>query len=301
MADVFISYSSADRERAHKVASSLEAHGWTVWWDRKLIVGQAYDQAIERELEIARCVVVLWSKEAIRSDWVKNEAAFAAERDVLVPALIDNVKLPLEFRRKQTADLINWDGAPSHDGFKAMCEGIAAKAATIYTTSTVNTASTINTASPHPSDPPLPSGAGRVSPWKFGAIALIVMAAAAGIYWGLMSKTQRPLTDGAVKHVVSESDDIADSASGTYYGNVVADSQGSSQTDVTVTIVKVSKRRVRVTSDYERLGVAEVELSTAGNAIAGSGGEATLMLYTDQNPPRLDYNPGGVVYAGQKR
>jgi hypothetical protein len=295
MADVFISYASADRERAHKIASSLEAHGWTVWWDRKLIVGQSYDQAIERELEIAKCVVVLWSEEAIRSEWVKNEAAAAVERDVLVPAFIDNIKLPLEFRRRQTADLVNWDGDPAHGGFKALCEGIAAKAANVAT------------ASPRRSDPPLPSGVRQARPWKFGAIALLVMASAAGVYWGLVRTTQPPLADGAAKPALRESTDIADiadiadSAAGTYYGDVVADSQGSSQTDVTVTIVKVGKRRVRITSDYERLGAAEVELSTSGNVIVGSGGEATLVLYTDQTPPRLDYNPGGVAYAGQKR
>ena len=128
MTDVFISYASEDRERAREVASALETRGWSVWWDRKIVVGQPFDQVIEHELETAKCVVVLWSKDSILSEWVKNEAAVAAERGVLVPALIDNVKLPLEFRRKQTADLIGWDGAPSHGGFQALCEGVATKA-----------------------------------------------------------------------------------------------------------------------------------------------------------------------------
>lgn len=128
MMDVFISYASENRERARKLASALEARGWSVWWDHKIIAGQAFDQVIEHELETAKCVVVLWSKDSIFSEWVKNEAAVAAERGVLVPALIDNVKLPLEFRRKQTADLIGWDGAPSHGGFQALCNGVATKA-----------------------------------------------------------------------------------------------------------------------------------------------------------------------------
>jgi hypothetical protein len=128
MTDVFISYASEDRERARKLATSLEAHGWSVWWDRKIIAGQTFDQVIEHELVTAKSVVVLWSKDSISSEWVRNEAAAAAERDVLVPALIDHVKLPLEFRRKQTADLTDWNGDPSHEGFQALCEGIAAKA-----------------------------------------------------------------------------------------------------------------------------------------------------------------------------
>lgn len=127
MTDVFISYASEDRDRAEKLASKLSAFGWSVWLDRKIITGQAFDQVIERELETAKSVVVLWSKHSIASEWVKNEAAVASERGVLVPAIIESVKLPLEFRGKQTANLIEWMGQPSHSGFQALCEGIATR------------------------------------------------------------------------------------------------------------------------------------------------------------------------------
>jgi ankyrin repeat protein len=126
MSDVFISYANEDRERAHMLAGALEAHGWSVWWDRKILAGQTFDKMIESELETAGAIVVLWSKTSIVSEWVRNEATVGAERGVLVPALIDAVKLPLEFRRKQTADLTRWDGDPSHEGFQALCRGLAA-------------------------------------------------------------------------------------------------------------------------------------------------------------------------------
>src|SRR4029077_13640011 len=80
MADVFISYANQNRDTARLLAASLEACGWSVWWDRKIQPGQSFDQAIERELEFARSVIVLWSKDSISSEWVKNEAALAAER-----------------------------------------------------------------------------------------------------------------------------------------------------------------------------------------------------------------------------
>ena len=61
MADVFISYSHANRDVARAIASQLTTAGASVWWDRELIVGQDFDATILRELNGARCVVVIWS------------------------------------------------------------------------------------------------------------------------------------------------------------------------------------------------------------------------------------------------
>jgi hypothetical protein len=126
VADVFISYAAEDRNRAGKLADALSARGWSVWWDRRIIAGQVFDNVIEQALENAKSIVVLWSEHSIASEWVKNEAAVGAQRGVLVPALIDRAKLPLEFRRRQTANLTDWDEAGSRDGFRALCEGISA-------------------------------------------------------------------------------------------------------------------------------------------------------------------------------
>ena len=125
--DVFLSYAAEDRDRARQVAEALKECGWSVWWDRNIVAGEAFDQTIERQLESAKCVVVLWSNAAVASEWVKNEAASAAERQVLVPALLDDVKIPLEFRRRQTANLLEWNGDASHEGFQALREGVAAR------------------------------------------------------------------------------------------------------------------------------------------------------------------------------
>jgi len=127
MPDVFISYAREDRDRARLLAEALQAQGWSVWWDRKIVAGQAFDDTIEQQLQTAKSVVVLWSRHSIGSEWVRNEAGLAAERDVLVPALIDEVKQPLEFRRRQAADLTRWTGNPADPEFKGLCEGIAAK------------------------------------------------------------------------------------------------------------------------------------------------------------------------------
>jgi len=100
MADVFISYARADQARAQTLAVALQQYGWSVWWDRSIVAGDVFDEVIERELDSAKSVVVLWSNASVSSEWVRNEAAVAAKRGALVPALIDITKAPLEFRRK---------------------------------------------------------------------------------------------------------------------------------------------------------------------------------------------------------
>jgi hypothetical protein len=124
--DVFLSYAREDRERAQKVAAALEARGLSVWWDRKIAAGDTFDQAIERELDAAKSVVVLWSENSVPSEWVRNEAAAASERGVLVPVMIDRVKVPLEFRHRQTIDLVGWDGDPSQEGITQLLDSTCA-------------------------------------------------------------------------------------------------------------------------------------------------------------------------------
>ncbi len=125
MSDIFISYAREDREIAGRLAGALEAAGWSVWWDSKLRAGTPFDRVIERELDAAASVIVLWSEHSAASEWVQHEATAAADRGALVPARIDEARLPLAFRRHQAADLIGWEGDPRHPGYKAILEAVA--------------------------------------------------------------------------------------------------------------------------------------------------------------------------------
>src|SRR5262245_22432713 len=120
--DVFISYARGDHSRAAQLASVLAAKGWSVWWDRDILPGRTFDDVIEEALTNARSVVVLWSAESVKSRWVRTEASAAAERDALVPALIEPVTIPLEFRRVEAADLTNWQGAPDDPELQQLIE-----------------------------------------------------------------------------------------------------------------------------------------------------------------------------------
>ena len=103
--DIFVSYASDDRERVEPLVRGLTDCGWDVWWDQSLHAGPRYDEEIESALDQAKVVLVLWSASSVQSDWVRNEAATGLEREVLLPALLDDVRVPLAFRRCQSIDV----------------------------------------------------------------------------------------------------------------------------------------------------------------------------------------------------
>ncbi len=126
MADIFLSYSSQDRERVRPLVQSLEQQGWSVWWDRRIPPGKTWRQVIQQALDDARCVVVVWSKNSIESDWVITEAEEGQSRGVLIPALIDDVRPPLGLRMIQAARLTDWQGESSHHELESLLDAILA-------------------------------------------------------------------------------------------------------------------------------------------------------------------------------
>ena len=124
MSDIFLSYASEDLPRVGPLIRALERHGWSVWWDRTILPGRTFDQVIEEALDAARCVVVVWSQHSVISDWVKTEAAEGARRRMLVPVLLDEVRIPLEFRRIQAARLLDWHDTGPHPEFDKVVRAV---------------------------------------------------------------------------------------------------------------------------------------------------------------------------------
>jgi len=125
MIDIFISYARGDRARAQMLAAELEQEGYCIWWDPKIPPGKTFDEVIEEALDEAKCIVVLWSKNSIKSDWVRTEASEAKRRKIFVPVLIEDVTIPLEFRRIQSADLKDWENSKIHSGYTALLGAIS--------------------------------------------------------------------------------------------------------------------------------------------------------------------------------
>ena len=123
--DIFFSYSRKDKERIKPIVRALESQGWSVWWDIQIPPGETFDDVIEDALEHACCVIVAWSEHSVISNWVRNEASEGNDRRVLVPILLDKVKIPLAFRRIQAANLVQWGGDIGNEEFQKLIAKIS--------------------------------------------------------------------------------------------------------------------------------------------------------------------------------
>ena len=85
MADIFISYSQLDQEQVSTLASLLKSQGYSVWWDKPFDSEEEFQKKIRKQREIAKAIIVAWSVESIKSDYIKADIKTAAENKVLFP------------------------------------------------------------------------------------------------------------------------------------------------------------------------------------------------------------------------
>ena len=121
MSDIFISYARSTASQAQAVAEALRTLGYDVWRDDELPAHRAYGEVIEERLKAAKAVVVIWSAEAVKSQWVFSEANRAREDGKLVQLSVEAMRLPMPFDSIQCADLAGWTGDPdAHDWKKVV-------------------------------------------------------------------------------------------------------------------------------------------------------------------------------------
>ena len=131
MADVFVSYARGDEPLAELVTDALRADGYAVWRDDQLPAHLAYADVIEERLKAAKAVVVLWSAEAARSQWVRAEADTARSAGTIVQGTVDGSIPPLPFNQIQCADLNGWDGNREAPGWMKLKSSVSALAGTV--------------------------------------------------------------------------------------------------------------------------------------------------------------------------
>ena len=126
MPHVFISYARSTEAQAKHVADALRSLGHEVWWDEDLPAHRAYSEVIEERLQAAGAVVVLWSAEAAKSQWVRAEADAARAKGTLIQVSIDGTVPPMPFNQIQCADLKGWEGDAEAPGWRKVERSVVA-------------------------------------------------------------------------------------------------------------------------------------------------------------------------------
>ena len=128
MSEVFVSYARSDEPQAKRIADALRALGYRVWRDDELPAHRPYSEVIEERLKSAKAVVVLWSADAAKSEWVRAEADAARTAHTIVQAVLDETMPPMPFNQIQCADLRGWEGETDSAGWRKLTTSLAALA-----------------------------------------------------------------------------------------------------------------------------------------------------------------------------
>jgi TolB-like protein/Flp pilus assembly protein TadD len=100
MADIFISYSSQDSDKALELSRELTSRGISVWIDQQGIEGAAqWSSEIARAVAECKALLLLVSKSSMASKNCAKEVTIAAEADKhILPVDLENIPLPVEFK-----------------------------------------------------------------------------------------------------------------------------------------------------------------------------------------------------------
>jgi len=94
---VFISYAREDAAVARRIAEGLRSAGLEVWYDESEIMpGENFAEKISQALEESQAMVVVITRNALRSSWVRREIQYALGRESysgrLVPVIADRME-----------------------------------------------------------------------------------------------------------------------------------------------------------------------------------------------------------------
>jgi adenylate cyclase len=126
MAEIFISYARSTETQADQIGRALAVLGYEIWRDDKLPAHRVYSDVINEQLRESAAVVVVWSKAATASHWVRAEADVALQADKLVQVSVDGAKPPLPFNQVHCVDLATWSGDPKNPQWRVVLSSIEA-------------------------------------------------------------------------------------------------------------------------------------------------------------------------------
>lgn len=126
MSDVFISYSRENQEVVRRLAEAVKRQGYSVWWDDQLPPHLSYGDVIAAKVGGAKAAIVVWSANAVASEWVRAEADMARNQKKLIQTSIDGRDPPMPFNQLHYVSLADWDGNDDHPGWTKVKESLAA-------------------------------------------------------------------------------------------------------------------------------------------------------------------------------
>ncbi len=131
----FISYTSHDEEAAKKIYAELDSKGIRSWFAHEdLKIGERFRGVIANEIRRRDKLLVILSRQSIRSAWVRREVKLALEEEertkktVLFPIRLDEAVMDTteqwadEIRRsRHIGDFTNWQ---DEGAFKQAFDGL---------------------------------------------------------------------------------------------------------------------------------------------------------------------------------
>lgn len=115
---VFISFKTEEKHHALIFKEALEKVGYLVWWQIDLQCGHEWHGEIDKALNDAGAIIVLWSPASHKSPWVRHEASQAMAMNRYAPVRIEVFNIDNPYNRIQATDINDWKGEINHPGFQ---------------------------------------------------------------------------------------------------------------------------------------------------------------------------------------
>lgn len=109
--DLFICYSSKDKDFVSKLANDLKSYGVKVWWDQwEMKVGDSIIKKIQDGISKSSWLAIVLSPNSVKSAWVEKEINTAQiielekQNVFILPVLYKNTEIPIFLKDKVCAD-----------------------------------------------------------------------------------------------------------------------------------------------------------------------------------------------------
>ena len=206
-----MSYSRDDLERVQKIAEAIQREGYDLWWDADLPPHRSYGDMIQEKIDGAKAVIVVWSEEATKSEWVRAEADMARNQRKLIQTSIDDGMPPLPFNQIQYASLSDWDGESDHPAWRKVLISLSELTGSVPTSAPTSapspgTAPKTETA-PEPAPPLSPEPEEKSNQLPL-IISLVSLVAVAGLVaWIILGDDKNADTNPQTNTEVAEATD----------------------------------------------------------------------------------------------